>query len=286
MKSTLSREQVLALAEHIENAELNAREFSKVTDDYPEMNLADAYDVQWAIRQRKEARGSKIVGLKMGMTSWTKLAQMGLKAPVYGFLADHFSVADGSVVDCSKLNHSKIDAQIGFVTKSPIHGPGCHIGQVLAATDFVIPVLGVNGSRYENLEFDLISEVAENASSTHFIIGGQMAGFAELDLRTLGVVMEKNGEVVALGAGAAVLGHPAVSVVMLANLLAERGEHIPAGSFIMTGGITAAVPVMPGDNITVRYQGLGSVSVRFARLKEQTGHAAVAGNDLVAVLPT
>ncbi|WP_297836343.1 2-oxo-3-hexenedioate decarboxylase [Pseudomonas sp.] len=287
MKRTLSREQVLALAEHIENAELNARDVPKAANDYPEMTLADAYDVQWEIRRRTEARGSKIVGLKMGLTSWTKMAQMGLKTPVYGFLTDHFSVADGGVVDCSKLIHPKIEAQIGFVTKSPIHGPGCHIGQVLAATDFVIPVLGVNDSRYENLKFDLISEVAENASSTHFIIGGQMAGFADLDLRTVGVVMEKNGEVVALGAGAAVLGHPAVSVAMLANLLAERGEHIPAGSFIMTGGITAAVPVMPGDNITVRYQGLGSVSARFISFKEQTGHVAVSGNDyLAAVLPT
>lgn len=105
--------------------------------------------------------------------------------------------------------------------------------------------------------------VADNASSTRFITGGQMANVADVDLHTLGVVMEKNGEVVELGAGAAVLGHPASSVAMLANLLAERGEHIPAGSFIMTGGITAAVPVGPGDNITVRYQGLGSVSARF-----------------------
>ena len=87
---------------------------------------------------------------------------------------------------------------------------------------------------------------------------------AGLDLRTLGVVLEKNGEPVAVGAGAAVLGHPAESVVMLANNLARRGEHIPAGSFIMTGGITAAVAVDRGDAITVRFQDLGNLSLRFA----------------------
>ena len=86
---------------------------------------------------------------------------------------------------------------------------------------------------------------------------------ADVDLKTLGVVVEKNGEVVDVGAGAAVLGHPASSVAMLANLLAERGEHIPAGTFIMTGGITAAITVEPGDNISVRYQGLGTVTARF-----------------------
>ena len=90
-----------------------------------------------------------------------------------------------------------------------------------------------------------------------------MANLADLDLKTLGVVVEKNGEVVDVGAGAAVLGHPASSVAMLANLLAERGEHIPAGTFIMTGGITAAIAVEAGDNISVRYQGLGTVTARF-----------------------
>ena len=90
-----------------------------------------------------------------------------------------------------------------------------------------------------------------------------MASLEEVDLRTLGVVMEKNGEVVELGAGAAVLGHPLSSVAMLANLLAERGEHIPAGTFIMTGGVTEAIPVAKGDNVNVRFQDLGSVSFRF-----------------------
>ena len=85
----------------------------------------------------------------------------------------------------------------------------------------------------------------------------------DVDMRTLGVVLEKNGEIVDVAAGAAVLGHPAASVAMLANMLAERGEEIPANTFIMTGGVTAAVLVQPGDSINVRYQALGSISVRF-----------------------
>ncbi|MCQ4291005.1 2-oxo-3-hexenedioate decarboxylase [Pseudomonas stutzeri] len=263
MNPTLTREQVLALAEHIESAELNAHEITKVTLDYPDMTFADAYEVQWEIRRRKEARGNRVVGLKMGLTSWAKMAQMGVETPIYGFLADYFSVPDGGAVDCSALIHPKVEAEIAFVTKAPLHGPGCHVGQVLAATDFIVPAVEVIDSRYENFKFDLISVVADNASSTRFVTGGRMADAADLDLTTLGVVMEKNGEVVEVGAGAAVLGHPASSVAMLANLLAERGEHIPAGTFVMTGGITAAVPVAPGDHVTVRYQGLGSVSTRF-----------------------
>ncbi|PRB75015.1 2-oxo-3-hexenedioate decarboxylase [Pseudomonas sp. MYb185] len=260
---TLSREQMLALAEHIEAAELEAFEIPKVTGQYPDMTFADAYDVQWEIRRRKEARGNKTIGLKMGLTSWAKMAQMGVEVPIYGFLSDYFSVPDGGVVDTSKLIHPKIEAEIAFVTKAPLKGPGCHIGDVLAATDFIIPAVEVIDSRYQNFQFDMISVVADNASSTRFITGGQMANAADVDLRTLGVVVERNGEIVEVGAGAAVLGHPASSVAMLANLLAERDQYIPAGTFIMTGGITAAIAVKPGDNITVRYQGLGSISARF-----------------------
>ncbi|MCC6074525.1 2-oxo-3-hexenedioate decarboxylase [Pseudomonas sp. GCM10022188] len=263
MNRTLTRDQVLALAEHVEGAELNVHDIPKITNDYPQMTFADAYDIQWEIRRRKEARGNKTVGLKMGLTSWAKMAQMGVETPIYGFLSDYFSVPDGGVVDCAKLIHPKIEAEISVVTKAPLHGPGCHIGDVIAAIDYVIPTVEVIDSRYENFKFDLISVVADNASSTRYITGGQMANLEDVDLRTLGVVMEKNGEVVEVGAGAAVLGHPLSSVAMLANLLAERGEHIPAGTFIMTGGITAAVAVEPGDNVTVRYQGLGSVSARF-----------------------
>jgi 2-oxo-3-hexenedioate decarboxylase len=84
-----------------------------------------------------------------------------------------------------------------------------------------------------------------------------------VDLRTLGIVLEKNGRPVAFGAGAAVLGHPAAAVAMLANHLGARGESIPAGSLILSGGITEAVAVEAGDNVTLRVQGIGSVGVRF-----------------------
>lgn len=260
---TLTKEQVEQLAEHLENAELQAHDVTKITDDYPEMSYDDAFDIQWEIRRRKEARGNKIVGLKMGLTSWAKMKQMNVENPCYGFLADYFSCPDGSAVDTSKLIHPKVEAEIAFVTKKPLKGPGCHIGDVLAATDFIIPAVEVIDSRYRDFKFDIKSVIADNSSSTRFITGGQMALPQDVDMRTLGVVLEKNGEVVELGAGAAVLGHPAASVAMLANMFAERDEEIPAGTFIMTGGITAAVAVEAGDSINVRYQGLGSITASF-----------------------
>ncbi|MEW8384281.1 MAG: 2-oxo-3-hexenedioate decarboxylase [Candidatus Thiodiazotropha taylori] len=260
---TLTQAQVAELAEYLENSELEAKDATKITDRFPDMDFDDAYDIQFEIRRRKEARGNKIIGLKVGLTSRAKMKQMGVETPVYGFLADYFDRPDGGEIETDQLIHPKVEAELAFVTKAPLKGPGCHIGNVLAATDFVIPAVEVIDSRYENFRFDLISVIADNASSSRFVLGGQMANPADVDMRTLGVVMEKNGEVVELGAGAAVLGHPAASVALLANMLGERGEEIPAGTLILTGGITAAVAMEKGDCLNVRYQGLGSVGMRF-----------------------
>ncbi|WP_440995082.1 2-oxo-3-hexenedioate decarboxylase [Arhodomonas sp. SL1] len=261
--STLNTDQIESLSEHLESAELHARAVHKITDDYLDMDFEDAYAIQWATRRRKESRGSRIVGLKMGLTSRAKMKQMGVEEPIYGFLADYFQEAEGAEIDTSKLIHPKVEAEIAFMTRAPLRGPGCHVGQVLAATEFVMPAVEIIDSRYENFRFDLPSVIADNASSSRFVTGGAIAGAREMDLRTVGVVLEKNGEPVEVGAGAAVLNHPASSIALLANMLAARGEELPAGSLILSGGITAAASVSAGDSVTLRAQGMGSVSLRF-----------------------
>jgi 2-oxo-3-hexenedioate decarboxylase len=260
---TLSDEIIASLAEHVENAELNKAPIEKITNDYPDMDWEDAYAIQYAIRQRKLDRGTRLSGLKMGLTSYAKMKQMGVETPVYGFLTDYGSHADGADIDTSAYIHPRIEGEVGVVTKSVLKGPNCDIETVLAALDFALPAVEIIDSRYENFKFDLKSVVADNTSAAGYVTGSNMKKVEELDLPTLGIVLEKNGEVVELGAGAAVLGHPAESVAMLANMLSERGEEIPAGTFIMTGGITAAVAVEKGDIINMRCQDIGSVSMRF-----------------------
>jgi 2-oxo-3-hexenedioate decarboxylase len=259
----LDQNTIERLAEHLENCELQARDTAKITEEYPQMDWDDAYAIQNAIKQRKIDRGCRIVGYKAGLTSHAKMQQMGVSNPVFGFLADYFSVPEGSVVALSELIHPKVEPEIAFVLKTALKGPGCHIGSVLAATDFVMPAIEIIDSRYRDFKFDLKSVIADNCSSSRFVVGGRMRPVADLDLRTIGVVLEKNGEVVALGAGAAVLGHPAAAIAMLANLLGERGEEIPAGSLILSGAITEAVMVKAGDNVSLQMQGMGSVNVRF-----------------------
>ena len=260
----LSPQTIAQLAEHLETCQLQALDTPKITDDHPQMDWDDAYAIQDAILRRKLARGARVVGLKAGLTSHAKMKQMGVTEPVFGFLVDEYAVAEGATVDTSALIHPKVEPEIAFVLKHTLKGPGCHIGAVLAATDFVLPGIEVIDSRYRDFKFDLKSVVADNTSAARFVVGGQALRPEAVDLRTVGIVLEKNGQPVALGAGAAVLGHPAAAIAMLANHLGRRGQEIPAGSLILSGGVTEAVAVAAGDHVSLRVQGMGSVSLRFA----------------------
>jgi 2-oxo-3-hexenedioate decarboxylase len=260
---SLDTPTVARLAAHLEGCELEARDTVKLTDAHPGLSFEDAYRIQDELRRRKLERGARVVGLKAGLTSLAKMRQMGVTSPVFGFLADAYSVAEGGEVKVSELIHPKVEPEIALVTRAPLRGPGCHVAAVLAATDFVLAGLEVIDSRYRDFRFDLPSVVADNCSSSRFAVGGRMRRLAGLDLRTLGVVLEKNGETVGIASGAAVLGHPAAAVAALANHLGARGEEIPAGTLILTGGVTEAVPVKAGDHVAVHVQHLGAVSLRF-----------------------
>jgi 2-oxo-3-hexenedioate decarboxylase len=263
MSNILTREDVVRLAACVDGAQLRATVVPKLTDEFPTMTIDDAYAVQDELRRLWLARGNRIIGFKAGLTSRAKMVQMGVHVPTFGFLASGMVCPENSDIPTTDMIHPRVEAEVAFVTKSVLRGPGCTLEQVLAATDFVLPAVEILDSRFERFKFDLPSVVADNNSSARLVGGGRPRYADELDLRTLGVVLEKNGQAVTLGASAAVMGHPAEAIAMLVNHLAARGEELPAGSFVMSGGITEAIPVQAGDHITARFQELGSVSMRF-----------------------
>jgi 2-oxo-3-hexenedioate decarboxylase len=263
MNITLSREDIVRLCERVEGAQTRAYAIPKLTDEYPGMTIGDGYAVQNELRRRFIAKGHKLVGWKAGLTSKAKMQQMGVSVPSIGFLTDRMARPENAAISTSDLVHPRVECEVAFVMKKPLAGPGCTRQDVLDATEYVLPAVEIIDSRFSGFKFDLASVIADNGSSARFVGGGRARYVDELDLRTLGVVMEKNGEIVGMGASAAVLGHPADAIAMLVNILAELGEMLPAGSFVMSGGITEAVAVKPGDSVTARFQELGSVSMRF-----------------------
>ena len=263
MMISLSREDIVRLCERVEGAQTCAYAIPKLTDEYPHMTIADGYAVQNELRKRFIAQGHKLVGWKAGLTSKAKMKQMGVDVPSIGFLTDRMARPENAAIKTTDLVHPRVECEVAFVMKQDLRGPNCTRQQVLAATDYVLPAVEIIDSRFSGFKFDLPSVIADNGSSARFVGGGRPRYVDDIDLRTLGAVLEKNGEIVALGASAAVMGHPAEAVAMLVNILAELGEYLPAGSFVMSGGITEAIAVKPGDNVVARFQDLGSVSMRF-----------------------
>lgn len=259
----LDAAQIAALAERVDTAALERRAIGVLTADHPDMTLGDAYAVQAALKARIQARGIKITGLKMGLTSRAKMQQMGVSQSLHGFVTDDGAYPDGAEVPIARFIHPRIEAEIAVVTKAALRGPDCDLAQAAAAIDLVLPAVEIIDSRYDSFKFDLESVVADNTSAAGYVIGGRARALADIDLQTEGVVLTRNGQVAEVGAGAAVLGHPLESVAMLANQQAALDREIPAGTLILTGGITAAIHVATGDVIVVHYQSLGSVRMRF-----------------------
>lgn len=264
MNTTLTPEQVIRLCERVEGAQTRAYEIPKLTHEHPEMTVDDGYLVQNALRERFVQQGQKVIGWKAGLTSKAKMIQMGVDKPTIGFLTDAMSRPENSVISTADLVHPRVECEVAFVTNAELCGPNCTREDVMAATDFVLPAVEVIDSRYEKFKFDLESVIADNSSSSRFVAGGRPRYASDVELDNIGVVLEKNGEMVEMGSSSAVLGHPADAVAMLVNIMHDIGAGtLPSGSFVMSGGITAAVAVEPGDNVIARYDGLGSVSFKF-----------------------
>lgn len=263
MAISLSSSEIVGLAERVDRAQQASQPIAKLTDDFPTMNIADGYAVQLALRRRKLARGERSVGWKAGVTSRAKMVQVGVHAPTVGFLTNTMARPESSAIRTDDLLHPRVECEIAFVTREALRGVHCTREQVLAATDFVLPALEVIDSRYAGFSFDMPSVIADNCSAARYVTGAWPRSPRDVDLHALGVVFEKNGEVEGLAASAAVLGHPADAVAMLVAVLTELGEEVPAGSVVLSGGITEAVMVQASDHVSARFQHLGSVSTKF-----------------------
>ncbi|WHZ05129.1 fumarylacetoacetate hydrolase family protein [Neobacillus sp. YX16] len=249
------------IANYLVSAEEERREVPKVTVSLkPDLSVEEAYLVQKVIVNRKVNEGRRIVGPKMGLTSFAKMKQMGIEEPIYGYVFDYMLIENGGKVRLSDVIHPKVEAEVAFVMGEDLKGPGITGAQALAKTEFVLPALEIIDSRYENFQFTLPDVIADNASTSRVVFGTTLKKPEQFELDHVGATLSINGEIKELGAGAAVLGHPAQSVAMLANMLARKGERVRKGDVILTGGITAAVKLNYGDIVTGKFDGFGEVS--------------------------
>ena len=230
-----------------------------LTARYPGLTVDDAYRIQL---KQAEIRDSAVVGYKIGLTSAAMREQLGVHEPDYGHLfADMTRGADSPVVAADFLQ-PRAEPEIALVLGADLTGPGLSVADLLGATAYALPAIEIIDSRIADWRITLVDTIADNASSGGFVLGGTPVPVTR-DLALLGCVLRKNGRIAQTGAGAAVMGSPLVAATWLANTLTARGARLAAGQVILTGSITAAVPVRAGDAVTATIDQLGSVTAIF-----------------------
>ena len=239
------------------------REIRRLRDAWPGLDRRTAYHIQKRlVTKQVEDEATRIAGIKLGLTSKAKQLQMKVGEPIYGLLLGSRMIGEGEALSVASLIHPKAEPEIALLTSHALQGPGVTVEAARDAIGAVMVGMEIIDSRYKDFRFTLPDVVADNTSAARYAISSYLLPAKDLHLRTLGVVFEKNGEVVTTAAGAAILGDPANALAWLANKLAEHGESLPAGTLVGAGALTDAVSIAPGDVVRVSIAQLGSLSIR------------------------
>lgn len=255
--------QIEKIAKELLEAERSKHAIAPLTQQYSELNVTDAYQIQLEVMKKKLSEGRRVIGKKVGLTSLAMQKMLGVDEPDYGHLLDDMRVQDGGKVKVSDMLSPKIEAEVGFILGEDLSGPNVTYLDVLMATKYIVPTLEIIDSRIADWKIKLIDTVADNGSSAKVVVGNKLSKVDGVDLRSLGMVLYNNGELVSTGSGAAALGHPAHAVAWLANKLHEFDISLKAGELILPGALCAALAVKEGDTISAHFGPLGSVSVTF-----------------------
>ncbi len=226
--------------------------------------LEIAYAIQQQLSSERKAQGARLVGRKIGLTSRSVQRQLGVDSPDYGALFADMAVGDGEEIAWCRTMQPKAEAEIALVLERDLPHLKHSFADLISATAYALPAIEIVGSRIANWDIRLVDTVADNASSGLFVLGSKPVKLSRLDLVACGMVMERAGDQVSVGAGAACLGNPLNAAVWLADTMARLGDPLRAGDVVLTGALGPMVAANPGDVFTARIQGLGSVTAAFA----------------------
>jgi 2-oxo-3-hexenedioate decarboxylase len=227
----------------------------RATEAWPELTLDEAYATQNALLARRYHRGERRAGVKLGFTSEAKMRQMGVDELIVGQLTDAMQVAEGGTIDLSALIHPRVEPEVAFLVGSDVDfaDPDADLADAITAVTVGLEIID---SRYDGFRFDLPRVVADNTSAAMFVLGPWQHD--QLDLGDLVVTMRIGEDVVARGTTAAILGHPLNTLPRLVALGRRFGLRVPAGSVVLAGAATEAVPLRPGA-VSAEIAGLGTV---------------------------
>lgn len=242
---------------------LSCKTIAPITEREPDITIEDAYQIQLRMIQRRIDAGETVVGKKIGVTSKIVMDMLKVDQPDFGQLLSAMVFNEGEPVLVDSLIAPKAEAEVAFLLKRDLEGPGVTAADVLRATECVMPCFEIVDSRITDWKIKIQDTVADNASCGVLTLSGQRRSPRDLDLALAGMVLEKNCEVISTSTGASVQGSPVNAVAWLANTLGRLGIGLKAGEIILSGSQSPLVPVKAGDSLHCSVGGLGGTSVRF-----------------------
>lgn len=251
------------LGDELHEARVNRTTVAPLRERVPGMTIDDAYAVQSQMVARRLADGEQIVGKKIGVTSKAIQERVGFDQPDFGQLTSGMCVPSGEAVALDHLIQPRAEAELAFVLKADLKGPGITAMDVVRATDYVVPCFEIVDSRIRDWDIGILDTIADNASCGVYILGEDRADPRAFDLALAGMVVDKNGELAATGVGAAVQGSPVNAVVWLANTLGRLGQPFSAGEVILSGSQSPLIDIEDGDELVCSVGGLGVCKARF-----------------------
>lgn len=238
------------LIQNLQDAKHTRTPIRPFTESLPSFSLEEAYKLQSTQLESDLAQGEQQVGYKMGLTSRAKQKDVGVEEPICGYLLKSMVRAQDGKLRIGALIHPRIEPEVSVILKEDVEGD-IPLKDLLPKIEAILPAIEILDSRFENYHFKLPDVVADNASASGFILGKKDLKPFVIDLRLMGIFIRLNAEVVESGCPAAVLGNPLQSVLELLRLLQKRQGGLKKGMVVLTGGITASIPLHLNDAIEI-----------------------------------
>lgn len=259
----LTDEERQAAADALFEAARSGVAIDPLVETWEKLDVRDAYDIQLRNVRRRIEDGAIIKGHKVGLSAKAMQQMVGVNEPDYGTLLHDMFYFEHDEIPVDRIMQPRVEIEVAFVLGMELQGPGVTAADVVRATDYLLPSLEIVGSRVRDWKITIGDTIADNASSGCVVLGASPTPIHDVDPRTIGAVLRKNGEIVETGCSGAVLGNPVTAVAWLANKVAEFGVRLEPGNVVLPGSCTRMSPVVPGDVVRADFDVLGHVSASF-----------------------
>lgn len=267
-------------ADMLAEAERTRLQIPLLTQRFPAMDMEDAYAIQKHWVEAKRAAGDGLIGWKIGLTSKAMQRALSIDIPDSGALLESMRFDNGAEIPALRFIQPRIEAEIAFVMKHDLDRPGVRPEEILEATDYIVPALEILDTRIVRKDpvtgdmRTILDTIADNAANAGIVLGERQDAFRDIDMRLVGAVVLRDGEVEETGLGAGVLGDPALAVSWLVDRLARYGDKVMAGQIILSGSFIRPVECPPSSRIESNFGPLGAIDCRFAEAAGLKGGAA------------